>query len=250
MILSKLIESAIEETLEDSVAISFSGGLDSTTIATVAKKHAKIDLYSVGTDKSSDLDFSRKIAQEIKLQLNEIVVDEKELVEAYLACYKIVPLDFLKLEILVPVYLVAKAASKKHSVLLFGSGAEELFVGYKKYFDYLKEGKDVETILKEEFKTLVDRDINYVKKICRKFSIEARFPFYNKKLADFVFTIPLEDKMADPDLKKCILREAAKMLGVSELAIKRKKLAMQYGSGIHKLLLKHSKEFDSIISKS
>jgi len=44
--------------------------------------------------------------------------------------------------------------------------------------------------------------------------------------------------MEDYELKKGVLREAASFLGVPQIAIKRKKRALQYGSGIHKILLK------------
>ena len=51
--------------------------------------------------------------------------------------------------------------------------------------------------------------------------------------------------MAERELKKGILRDAGKLLGVPEIALKRKKRAMQYGSGIHKILLKHADEINA-----
>ncbi|MBI5051345.1 hypothetical protein HZC08_01160 [Candidatus Micrarchaeota archaeon] len=102
----------------------------------------------------------------------------------------------------------------------------------------MKEGKDLDSILREEFRTLKDRDIGMVKKVCYKLGIEARFPFYNKELAELVFSIPLSERIADRELKKGVLREAAKFLGVPETAVNRRKKAMQYGSGVHKVLLK------------
>jgi asparagine synthetase B (glutamine-hydrolysing) len=47
--------------------------------------------------------------------------------------------------------------------------------------------------------------------------------------------------MEERELKKGLLREAAKILGTPETALKRRKKAMQYGSGIHNILLKHAK---------
>jgi len=68
--------------------------------------------------------------------------------------------------------------------------------------------------------------------------VEARFPFYNKKIAEEVFEIPVSVRMEDRELKNGLLREAAHFLGVPETAVKRKKKALQYGSGVHKILLK------------
>ena len=50
--------------------------------------------------------------------------------------------------------------------------------------------------------------------------------------------IPLAVRMEDRELKKGPLREAAHFLGVPEIAVKRKKKAFQYGSGVHKILIK------------
>jgi asparagine synthase (glutamine-hydrolysing) len=243
--LSELLSRAVEENLEDKVAIAFSAGLDSTVIAAIAKKHSSVELFTAGVDGSEDLKCAEKIASEMKLPLTKVSIDERIAVEAYENCYKMLKLDFLRLEILVPIYCVAEAAAKKgHKVMLFGAAAEELFVGYRRYFDYKKEGKDLERILREEYKTLPQREIAWIKKICKKFGLEARCPLYNKELAELVFSIPLEEKMHDCELKKCILREAAEMLGVPDFVVKRKKRAMQYGSGVHKLLVKYGKELE------
>ncbi|MBU0526939.1 MAG: asparagine synthase C-terminal domain-containing protein [Candidatus Micrarchaeota archaeon] len=244
--LSSLLSSAVEKTLEDNVAISFSGGLDSTLIATIAKKHANVDLYAAGALGSPDLEYAEKAAEELGLPLHKIIIDEKLAMETYEKTYKVLPLDFLKVEILVPVYLIAKAAKEAgHSVLLFGSGAEELFVGYERYYDYVEEGKDLDKILKDEFKTLPKRDIGWIKKICRNQGIEARCPFCNADVATLLFSVPLEERMADRELKKGILREAGKILGVPKLALLRRKKAMQYGSGVHKIFMKKVDEINA-----
>ena len=60
--LSDLIKSSIQQSLEDKVAISFSGGVDSTLIATVAKKHADVELFSAGVEGSQDLEYAEKAA--------------------------------------------------------------------------------------------------------------------------------------------------------------------------------------------
>ena len=243
--LSDLIRSSVQESLEDRVAVSFSGGIDSTIIAQIAKKHCNVELFTTGVEGSPDLEYSEKAAKMLGLHLNKIIIDEPNILEAYKKCHEILPLDFLKLGILVPVYRIAEAASKKgHKVLLFGSAAEELFIGYERYYTYTEEGKDLDAILKEEFKTLPQRDIGWIKKVCRKFNIEARFPYYNRDIADLMFSVPLEERMEDRELKKCFLREAGKIIGIPELVLNRRKKAMQYGSGVHKLLMKRAEELN------
>jgi asparagine synthase (glutamine-hydrolysing) len=239
--LAELLSNSIAQTLEDRVAISFSGGVDSTLIAAIAKKEAKPELFSCGTEGSDDIEFAERASAKMKLPLNKTIVTENCILETYKKCYEIVPNDLLKVELLVPVYKTAEAASKAgHEVLLFGAGAEELFVGYERYYTYLSEGKDLEEILKKEFFNLKDREVCWIKKICRHFGLEARFPYYNKKLEQAVRNISLDVLMEDRERKKIVLREAAKMMGVPSFVVSRKKRAMQYGSGIHKVIMKNA----------
>ncbi|MEW6748565.1 MAG: asparagine synthase C-terminal domain-containing protein [Candidatus Micrarchaeota archaeon] len=243
--LSELISRAVERALEERIAIAFSGGLDSTVLATIAKKHSQVELFCAGTEGSEDLSYADKVASQLGLPLEVIPIEEKTAMAAYGKCHSFLPMDFLKLEIMVPVYLTAEAAAKRgHKVMLFGSAAEELFVGYEKYYIAKEEGKDVESMLKDEFRTLPQRDMAWIRRVCRCFGIEARFPFHDKDIGGLMFSVPLEERMDDREMKKGILREAAKVLGVPELALKRKKKAMQYGSGVHKMLFKKIDEIN------
>ncbi len=239
--LAKVLEKSTEECLEDKIAIAFSGGLDSTTLATIAKKNAEVFLFSAGTEGSDDLVHAEKIAGELSLPLEKITLNEEKILEIYRKIYSFYPASLLKIEIGIPIFAACKAAKTKGlDAILFGSGSEELFVGYDRYYRYLEEGKDLNSMLKTECETLKDGDIAMVKKIAYKCGLEARFPFYSKTLANLVFQIPLEERMAERELKKGILREMGKLLGVPKTALERKKKAAQYGSGVHKIIMKNS----------
>jgi asparagine synthase (glutamine-hydrolysing) len=243
--LSELISRAVEQALEDRVAVSFSGGLDSTVIASIARKHADVELFTAGVEGSEDIEYADKAASALGLPLTVVKIDEEKAMSAYARCHSLLPMDFLKVEILVPVHCVAEAAAEKgHKVMLFGSAAEELFAGYERYYVCRDEGKDVDALLREEFRTLPQRDLAYVKKVCRSSGLDSRFPFYNKELASMMFSVPIEERMDDRTLKKGILREAAKLLGVPAIVIGRKKKAMQYGSGVHKMLFRRVEEIN------
>lgn len=238
--LVRALERSTEQCLEDKIAIAFSGGLDSTTLATIAKKHCSVFLFSSGMEGSEDLLHAEKIASELSLPLEKIILDEKRIIELYKKIYSFYPASLLKIEIGIPIYATCEAAKKKGlDVILLGSGSEELFVGYDRYYKYLEEGKDVDKILHEEFEKLKDGDVAMIKKIAYKCGIEVRFPFYNKSLADLVFQIPLEERMANRELKKEILREMGKFIGVPQSALERRKKAVQYGSGVHKVIMKN-----------
>ena len=245
--LADLLRKSIDETLEEKIAIAFSGGLDSSLIAHIANASSEIDLFTCGVKGSEDLQYAEQVAALFHRPLFAHEFSEQEILQIYEKCFAIVPGDLLKVELLVPVYQLAVMAKENaHKAILFGSASEELFIGYERYYTYAKEGKDLNRILQEEFRTLKGREIAWIKKVCYKFGIEARFPFYNNKLADFVFSVPLNRRMEDYKLKKGLLREAGKLLGLNEIALQRKKRAMQYGSGVHKILLKHAKELNGI----
>ncbi len=243
--IAKLLKKSVESMLEDKVGVAFSGGIDSTTLAHIAKKHSEIILFTAGREESEDMRFAEIISKEMALPLEKLILADEEIPKTYKRCEKIMNGngDFLKLELLVPFYEIGKKANELGiEVMLVGAGSEELFVGYNRYYTYHEEGKDLDAILKEEFRTLKNREMYMIKKVLRHFDVEARFPFYDKKLAEEVFSVPLEERMENRELKKGILRETARLLGVPETAIKRKKRALQYGTGIHKILIKEKRK--------
>lgn len=241
--LAKALEESVQETLEDRIGISFSGGLDSTIIAHVANKHSSTELFTVGTEGCEDIRYSESLAQKMGIPLHKKILGKNEILELYGISYSIFPGEFLKVELLVPLCAAGVEAQKEGiEVMLFGTGAEELFAGYERYYTYAQSGGDVEKLLREEYSTLKNREIRMISRAMRKYGIEARFPFYNSKLEKIAFSIPVQQKMEDRVLKKCVLREAAKFMGVPELAVKRKKKALQYGSGIHNILLKDAED--------
>ncbi len=243
--LAKLIEKSVKNEVEGKeVAVAFSGGIDSTTLAFVAKKYAKkVVLYSVGFPGSKDLLYSLEIAKELNLEFKMYLLDKEEAKRLYEEVEKQFSLGFLKSEILAPVKKVFEVA--KENEVLFGSGSEELFVGYDRYYVWRNEGRGEEEInkmLKEEYRKLFDKgDIYYIKELAKIHGKEAVFPFCSKEIEEFAFSTPLDLRMKDKKKKKHILRESARILGVPEISINRAKKALQYGTGIHKELLKLKK---------
>jgi asparagine synthase (glutamine-hydrolysing) len=61
-----------------------------------------------------------------------------------------------------------------------------------------------------------------------------------------MFSVPIEERLDDRELKKGILREAGKIIGVPDIILQRRKKAMQYGSGVHKMLMKKVDVINSV----
>jgi asparagine synthase (glutamine-hydrolysing) len=79
-----------------------------------------------------------------------------------------------------------------------------------------------------------------VNSIASEFGVKILQPLLSKDFIDFAKTIPLSEKIHDSDdlYRKHIIRKLASEVGVPELSCTKRKKALQYGTKIHKSLLK------------
>jgi asparagine synthase (glutamine-hydrolysing) len=246
--LADLLEKSILQNLPDKIAVPLSGGLDSSLLATVAAKKAKVLAIGVGTKDCEDLKFAKRVAGEIGIDYLERILSDEEIIDAYKICFSIYPCDFLKCELLVVVNECCKIAKENGiGVLLSGAGAEEAFCGYDKYYRYLEEGRDLRKILDEEMGKLPSGDIAGANAIAKYHGVKFAYPFADEKLFAQVQKIPIPELAGKRSEKKPVLRAIARNLGVPEIACVRPKKAMQYGSGVHKILLKNKKNLPGMV---
>ncbi|PIT84817.1 hypothetical protein COU37_00985 [Candidatus Micrarchaeota archaeon CG10_big_fil_rev_8_21_14_0_10_45_29] len=242
--LTEILEKAVARSAENEkeVAIAFSGGLDSATIAKIGMQKFGAKLIAMGVEGSHDLAAAREAADELGLPLYEVVLDERKILQDYEVCYKMMPGTLTDVELMVGAYECCKKAQELGcKIILFGSGAEENFIGYQKYYNRFSKGEDLQKILNKEIETLPSRDLKRTCAIAGHFGIKAAFPFMDKELVKEVASVPVEKRMGTVEMKKPLLRKIAKSLGVPKCAYERPKKAMQYGSDIHRILLRHAK---------
>lgn len=140
---------AITNVLEDSVAKhmradvtvgSFlSGGIDSTAIAALAKRHNdKLITFTTGFEREgfSEVDVAAESAAAIGVEHVVKVVSPEEFAEAIPRIMWYLD-DPVADPALVPLYFVAAEARKHVKVVLSGEGADELFGGYNIYHEPL-----------------------------------------------------------------------------------------------------------------
>lgn len=241
--LAELFTESVKNVCQGEVAILFSGGLDSTAIATVAKRFINPLLVTAGIEGSQDLEAARKIAKELGLPHKEVVLSEEEIIKVYKKCYKIRKGDLLKVELMVPVFSCCREAARAGKWrLLSGSGAEELFIGYNRYFRH--KGKRLEKLLEKEIEQLPSGDCEGQDLVAKNFGMRTAFPFLYPPFVREVLALPLKERLGTLQEKKPLLRKIAAELGVPKDAIDRKKKAMQYGSGVHKILLRNIKAIE------
>jgi len=230
------------------VALAFSGGLDSSIIALLAKKlGADVHLVHVSLEKQPETEHAKKAAEELKLPIHVYLYDEEDVKEDLQKVLRLIEEpDPVKTSIGISLYWAAeKTVEMNFKVMLTGQGADELFGGYKRYVnEYLRYGKEKaqETIFNDivrMWETNFERDF----KICNYHNVELRLPFATYQIARLAIDLPIELKIALPDngLRKIVLRQTAKNLGLPQSIVKRPKRAIQYTTGVNRTLKKLAK---------
>ncbi|MCK5548628.1 MAG: asparagine synthase C-terminal domain-containing protein, partial [Thermoplasmata archaeon] len=202
--LSRLLDDSVRETVKDAkpVAVLFSGGLDSSVIAHLAKRHSDIVLYTCGLEDSHDLRMARRASKLIDMPVQEIIVKENDVLEGVKGVERIMGTkDPAKVTIALPLYLTAKGVKEK--VMLSGQGADELFGGYPTYLGHRLAG--AETNLARDFEELICTDIMNNIKIASSFSKEIRFPYLNREVVNFALYLPVRQKVRE-EHRKIMLR--------------------------------------------
>lgn len=249
---------SIEERIEGfhKVGLLFSGGVDSTIIAKILKnlekkKGIEIKLYTVGTPDSSDLEYSKKIAKELNLNIEFLEINEK-IIEENLEdlLIAIEEGNIIKIGVGMTIHLGTKLAKKDDcELILTGQGADELFAGYHRYLETLQNKGEVglEEELRYDIENMYHVNLERDIPIAMANGIDLRSPFLDKDFLNLAINIPIKYKIKSNDdkLRKYILREIAIDLDIPEYISYRQKKAAQYGSGINKILKKKIlKEFD------
>jgi asparagine synthase (glutamine-hydrolysing) len=241
--LAEAFTSSVERSMQgvEKVGIMFSGGIDSTLIAYTAKRFkSKLFLYSLGTEDSEDIEYSRKFSKELGLEVNEIIVGEEELISYYRKVQNLLAeKDFIKVELAVPVFICSQNANKDGvEVILTGSGAEELFAGYDRHLQCFLSGGDLRKMLSDELRALYSKDLKNAEFIASVNHCELRYPFLDMRVIELATSIKPELNLSKQGEKKRVLKAVSREIGLPENMVERPKRAMQYGSGVHKILLK------------
>jgi len=241
---------ALRQTLEEAVAkrlmsdvplgAFLSGGLDSSIIAALARRHMdELHTFSVGIEGSPDVEAARLVAKHIDSIHHEYLYTPQEVMAKLPEIiYHLESFDQDLVRSAIPCYFCSRLAADHVKVILTGEGADELFAGYTYYKD-IHDSSDLHQELHRSVTALHNLNLQRVDRLTMAHGIEGRVPFLDTTLIELAQAIPPELKLltdsAGRRTEKWILRKACEDLLPPEI-VWRDKAQFDEGSGTVDLL--------------
>ncbi len=142
-VIRQRLEKAIHLRLESDVDMAslLSGGIDSALIVAIAKSQGhKLPTFTLGYEnfqKYDERDNASATAKFLGVQNQELVISQNDFIEASDAVFDALDEPFND-PASIPLYLLFEAIQKEgYKVVMSGEGSDELFLGYRQYFEYL-----------------------------------------------------------------------------------------------------------------
>lgn len=238
------IQNSIRESVTDSkIGVAFSGGVDSTLMAKICNDlNYNVTLLTVGFAGSHDVSFAKEINEFLNLRHKILEIDPLTFSNIASKIKKIIQTDNISWnENSIAFYYVSELAqSLKLQTVVTANGIDELFCGYDAYRNAFSQGTS--SVLK-----LMDSKIenelhmmNAVNEAVSEFNIKIVQPLLLPDFVKYARSLPLSDKIHSSDdyTRKHIIRALARDIGIPERSAFKRKKSLQYGSKIHKALMK------------
>ncbi|NPA65506.1 MAG: asparagine synthase (glutamine-hydrolyzing) [Epsilonproteobacteria bacterium] len=212
----KKIEQKLQESIElrlssdVPIATLLSGGIDSATINYYAKQKFDVQSYSLGFSeykKYDELDEAKESAKLLGIKNKTIIASKEEFIESFDAVFEALD-EPLNDPAAIPLYILFKHIKKDgFKVVLSGEGSDELFLGYRQYFEYIElekaKGLYHANWLKKYFRSnfSMNREWEWYK---RAFENEVIFRCSSEKFTDMQKNILLRRNVRDGESMKYI----------------------------------------------
>ena len=225
-LLKRALEEAVHRQLMCDVpyGVLLSGGLDSSIIASIAKKYSQrrietndlreawwpqLHSFAIGLDGSPDLAAAKRAADFIGSVHHEYLYTIQEGLDAlHDVIYHIETYDVTTIRASTPMYLMArKIKSMGVKMVLSGEGADEIFAGYL-YFHKAPNARALHEETVRKIFELHKFDCLRANKSMASWGVEARVPYLDREFLEVAMTINPESKLVHHDrMEKQILRD-------------------------------------------
>jgi asparagine synthase (glutamine-hydrolysing) len=242
--LLKNIKNSIFETVkEKKIGVAFSGGVDSTLISKICSDmNYDITLLTIGFPESHDILFAKEVNEHLKYPHHVLEIDSDTFSDISLKINQTIKTDNLSWnENCIAFYYVSKLANSLGlDTVVTANGVDELFCGYNAYREAFSGG---ESQINEVMLAKLDNELKMMKAvnlISSEFGVQILQPLLSQKFIEYAKTVPTSEKIHDSEdlYRKHIIRKLASEINVPEISCTKRKKALQYGSKIHKALLK------------
>ncbi|MDP2666989.1 MAG: asparagine synthase-related protein [Candidatus Diapherotrites archaeon] len=225
----------------EKVGIAFSGGLDSGVLAWVAREGGMdIQLIVCGTAGSHDVSNAIAYAKDWGLSVSvetltgETIRNDREQVKRILQTE-----DRLQTMLGgINLAMARRAHAEGLTHVIVGTGADAIFAGFFIFQKYRDDDRGCEQVRAEKMETLQGLDIPRENACAREYQINLHAPYMDPIFMEEALKISairnLQGKYGP--LRKGVLRELAERMRVPEAIVRAPKKAMQYGSGVSKIV--------------
>ena len=221
------------------VAMGFSGGLDSSVMAKIAKDIGiDVLLVAVGIGRTQEMSQAESAARTLGLPIAMREFSRNDVAKCLdRILWLIEEPNLMKVSIAMAICWIAEVAQQNgRSVVLLGQGSDELFGGYKRFATIMGE-RGTEAASEAILESIrMAHEVNYQRdeQAVSALRAELRLPFATRKIIQFATKVPLSMKVRSPsdDVRKWILRDAAIKLGIPSAIAMRPKKAIQHASGV------------------
>jgi asparagine synthase (glutamine-hydrolysing) len=224
----------------DAAGAWLSGGLDSSTMAALARPHVRLfHTFAAGVAGASDLAYARQVAEHIGARHHEVIVTRDQMLGALpKVIYHLESFDALLVRSSITNYLVARLASDFVPEVFCGEGGDELFAGYH-YLKELPHGRLADELL-DITNRLHNTALQRVDRCAAAHGLVAHVPFLDPNVVQYAKRIPTRLRLRG-GVEKWILRQA--MAGMlPEQVLVRPKAKFWEGAGVGEMLAEHADE--------
>ena len=232
--LLEALAGAVAEALADrpKVAVAYSGGLDSTVVALLARRLARVMCYTACTRDSHDFRSACLHGAMDGLEVAIIELEDADIERlAGRVSEHLDTTDPVRVGYTIPIIAVLERASE--DAVLVGNCADELFAGYARY-----ESSDAaDKMMKIDLEKAV-HELGQLQNLAKSERKLLSAPFASDEVIGAATTFHLSQKIG-PHGRKLILRSIAFNLGARDGD--RPKKAAQYSSGVAKAMSRLAK---------
>ncbi len=238
------IKNAISETVSGKkIGIAYSGGVDSTLISKICSDmDYDITLLTIGFPESHDILFAKQVNEFLKYPHHVLEIDSETFPTVSSKINQIIQTENLSWnENSIAFYYVSQLAQSLNlDTVITANGIDELFCGYNAFREAFSEGESrINQVMNEKLANEL-KMMKAVNLVASEFGVRILQPLLYSKFIDYAKTIPISEKIHDSEdlYRKHIIRKLAAQINVPEISCTKRKKALQYGSKIHKALLK------------